>query len=97
MPGLVPDLVIHRHQPLPEDRDRIDMADVQSAATWVRKHWMKNRSVLIRSDGGTQRPGLVAAVTILHLGGTITDALDTVPYRLHPTYVDALHTYYGRT
>jgi hypothetical protein len=72
-PGTVPDGVAHRHLHL--SHYDIDLKDLDEAAGWVLGQLDAQRPVLIRSEGGKQRPALVAGFVILYLGGYYTDAM----------------------
>ena len=72
-PGRVDDIVRHRHIPL--SYQVMDRVQLDLAINWTLAQFDANRTVLVRSDGGRQRPGLVVAGTFLRLGATYPDAL----------------------
>jgi hypothetical protein len=72
-PGTVPDKVAHRHQHL--SYFDLDAVALDECVTWVLGQLSAERAVLIRSEGGRQRPALVAGMVILRLGGYYSDAL----------------------
>lgn len=83
-PGIVPDGIAHKHIYLhPIDYSPLDVAD---ASGWVLEQLDCDRQVLIRSEGGNQRPSLVAGFSILQLGGFFDDVI-TCLGRAHPTYL----------
>lgn len=75
--GTVEDGVRNKHLYLPYVGD-IDRRDLDEAAFWVQQQVQIDRTVLIRSDSGRQRPGLVAGYVILRLGGRYLDAVTCV-------------------
>lgn len=91
-PGLVPDGTRHRHfrvaRHTSSDLHAIRYAQ---AADWVAQQWYQSRTVLIRDEEGRQQPGLVAALMILQLGGTVRDAIARIPWQLEQHYLDFLH------
>lgn len=84
-PGLVPDNVRHRHTPLLN----IDEEPYFESADWVARQVRQSRTVMIRSEGGRQRAGAVAAIALVYLGGTAQDALSCLSWKLDPP-LDAL-------
>ncbi len=83
-PGTVDDTVRHRHIPIPYVK--VEGFPIADSADWAVRQVDGNRKLLIRSEGGRQRPGLVVALAILRLGGSYYDALTT----LHHAAPDAL-------
>lgn len=75
-PGMVPEGTHHRH--LPVAYQVIDRAAIDAAAAWTLSQVWSQRTILIRSEAGRQRPGLVAAMVILGLGGRYADAMSLV-------------------
>jgi hypothetical protein len=79
-PGTVEEGVKHKHIWLPYG-PHIDKDDLEDATDYVLAHVNADRKVLIRSEGGRQRPGLVASYAILLLGGRTNDVIAlTYPY-----------------
>lgn len=75
-PGMVADDVRHRHLPL--SYQTMVMLDLQVAVDWVLAQVGAERTVLVRSEGGRQRPGLVVALAVIGLGGHYYDAVTCV-------------------
>lgn len=71
--GQVPDEIRHRHHPLPYTAVP-DHFDLSNAVKWVHAQVQADRTVLVRSERGLQRPALVVALVILALGGRYSDA-----------------------
>lgn len=73
VPGQVPETIRHRHHPLPYTAipDHLDLANAQK---WVNTQVAADRTVLVRSERGLQRPALVVALAILAIGGRYGDA-----------------------
>lgn len=68
----------HRHVPIGERIGGINAIHLEEAVDWTYKQIEAERRILIRSDNGRQRPGLVAACTILRFGGSYVDAVVAV-------------------
>jgi hypothetical protein len=75
-PGHVPDGIHHRH--LPISYQLTQMPEVSAGVEWVLNQVLAERTVLVRSEGGRQRPGLVVAMAVLMMGGYYHDALNAV-------------------
>jgi hypothetical protein len=95
-PRSVDDSIRHRHIPL--GYQSLDHAALDQAVQWVYAQFCADRTVLIRSEAGKQRPGLVAALALVQMGGTYLDALLCVraanPAALTDfRYLTALRTY----
>jgi hypothetical protein len=75
-PGIVADDIRHRHLPL--SYQTMVMTDLEAAVEWVLVQVATQRTVLVRSEGGLQRPGLVVALAVLALGGHYQDAVTCV-------------------
>jgi hypothetical protein len=75
-PRSVDDSIRHRHIPI--NYQTPDRAALDQAVEWVYAQFFADRTVLIRSEAGKQRPGLVAAVTLVQMGATFHDALACV-------------------
>lgn len=74
--GVVPDGVHHRHQPL--SYLATSDSEVAEAAGWVLRQTSSERTVLVRSEGGRQRPGLIVGMAVLLMGGYYHDAITCV-------------------
>ncbi len=72
-PGFVEDGVAHRHLYL--TYQCMDINDLFEAVNWVQGKYEADRPVLIRSEGGKERPALVVAATFIRLGGSWSDAV----------------------
>lgn len=83
-PGTVDESIRHRHIPL--SYQFMNREHLTLAVDWTLAQFDADRTVLVRSEGGRQRPGLVVAATFLRLGGTYIDATGCVsrgdPYAL---------------
>jgi hypothetical protein len=75
--GIVENGVRHKHLHLHYGPD-IASAVLDEAAAWVGVQVSLDRKVLVRSEGGRQRPGLVVAAVVLHMGGFYNDAINSV-------------------
>lgn len=75
-PGVVEDNIRHRHLPISYANPDLDTC--WAAADWAEDQLVADRTVLIRSEGGKQRPGIVVALVVISLGGTYYDALNCV-------------------
>lgn len=75
-PGKVDRELPHRHLPLSYINTDIDQA--WEAMHWVLAQFDADRRVLVRSEGGLQRPGLIIACAFVSLGATPSEALSTV-------------------
>lgn len=75
-PGVVEDDIRHRHIPISYLHP--DPDTFEAAADWAEDQLIAERTVLVRSEGGKQRPGLVIALVILNLGGSYFDAVNSV-------------------
>lgn len=75
-PGHVADSIPHRHIPL--SYQNMDLGDLYKASIWVHQQTGGERTVLIRSERGRQRPALVAAMCVLNMGGYYADALSCI-------------------
>ncbi len=69
----VPDGTRHAHIHIPYGGE-IPEGRLEAAVDWVDRQVRADRRVLVRSEGGKQRPSLVIAVEILRLGGRTFDA-----------------------
>lgn len=78
-PGTVEDGIRHKHLPIPYIRTDEDA--VRKAADWVEDQTLGDRTVLVRSEGGRQRPALVIAYVIVRMGGSFVDAINCVRRR----------------
>ncbi len=90
-PGAVRDGVMHRHQHL--SYFEMNLIDLNSAVEWVLQRLATEKPILIRSEGGRQRPALVAAMCILRMGGYYHDAMNCV----HAANPEALTDFRYRT
>ena len=75
-PGLVPDGVSHKHLPL--SYQSMNQDTLLEAVLWTLEQVHLEHTVLIRSERGLQRPALVAATVVLHMGGWYFDAMTCV-------------------
>lgn len=75
--GLVENGLRHKHLHLPYGPE-IDVPRLNQAVAWVLAQVNADRRVLIRSEGGRQRPALVVAMVVVHLGGHVHDGIDAV-------------------
>lgn len=75
-PGTVDDAIRHRHLPL--SYQVMDRVQLEQAINWTLAQFEADRTILIRSEGGKQRPALVAAATFLRLGATYFEALQCI-------------------
>ncbi len=73
VPGQVPDEVRHKHLPL--SYQAMDLDDLHKGVDWVLAQLDAQRTVLVRSEGGCQRPALVVGLAIVALGGHYVDAV----------------------
>lgn len=89
-PGSVDDSIRHRHIPL--SYQVMDMDRLETAINWVIAQFDADRTVLVRSEGGKQRPGLVVAGAFLRLGGTYFDAVGCVHRANHLALNDFRYT-----
>jgi hypothetical protein len=80
-PGKVDEDIKHRHIPL----SYINMDDdlLEEAVDWAFAQQQADRKLLIRSEGGKQRPSLIAALVCLRMGAKGNEALYCVR-RGHP-------------
>jgi hypothetical protein len=72
-PGTVDDRIRHHHLPISYINPEVQR--LRQAAIQVRDLVNADQKVLLRSEGGRQRPGSVVMMTVLLLGGTFHDAL----------------------
>lgn len=72
-PGTVEDGIRHRHVHISYLNPDLNAA--HRAADWVEDQLVAERTVLVRSEGGRQRPGLVVALVVIRLGGSYHDAM----------------------
>ncbi len=74
--GHVPDLVRHRHTPL--TYAVLPAEHLHDVVVWTESQLVEDRKILIRSEGGRQRPGLIVGAIIIRMGGSYADALTCV-------------------
>lgn len=75
-PGRCDDGIRHRHIPL--SYMNLDPNAFADAIDFVYDQFAADRPVLIRSEGGLQRPGLVVAATLMRLGAQKWEAISCV-------------------
>ncbi len=98
-PGTVDHSIRHRHIPL--GREFLEREQLDVAIDWTLAQFDADRTVLVRSEGGTQRPALVVAAAFLRLGAGYLDAVLCVS-RANPNaltdmhYLNVLKTMAGR-
>lgn len=76
--GLVENGIRLKHVHLPYGHPELSHDALSECAHWVNAQARENRRVLVRSEGGRQRPALVTALVVLRMGGTETDALECI-------------------
>lgn len=74
--GYAADGVKHAHVHIPYGY--LEPEPLNTAVDWTLGQLTKDRSVLIRSERGRQRPALVVGMCVLQLGGRYFDALTCV-------------------
>lgn len=84
--GVVENGLRHRHLHLPYGPD-MDIGLLDAASVWVQAQVQQDRKVLVRSEGGKERPALVVADVILCLGGRVEDVLQCL-YHAGPHYLN---------
>lgn len=75
-PGHLDPAIRHKHLPL--SYMRLDPDVLAQAIEWTHEQFMADRKLLVRSEGGRQRPGLVIAGLFVRLGATETEAIYSV-------------------
>jgi hypothetical protein len=58
----------------------MDPVKLAMAVEWTRVQVESERSVLVRSERGLQRPALVVALVVIELGGKRDDAINAVKH-----------------
>lgn len=72
-PGKVDEDIKHRHIPL--SYIHMDDALLDEAVSWAFSQQQADRKLLIRSEGGKQRPCLIAALVCVRMGASQSEAL----------------------
>lgn len=71
--GKVDERVSHRH--IPMSYLALDPQALADAIDFVHEQFATDRTVLVRSEGGLQRPALVVAAVCVRLGASYSEAL----------------------
>lgn len=74
VPGAVGDGIKHRHLPMSYIQP-IVREDLYQGLDWIEGQLAQDRRVLIRSEGGRNRPGLLVAGMCVKWGGATFDAI----------------------
>jgi hypothetical protein len=77
--GAVHEGIKHKHLhipygPMPYESEEL----ITQAADWVGAFVASDHKVLVRSEGGKNRPGLVVGAAIIHMGGRFGDAISCI-------------------